>query len=81
MLATYDGAMAPRTSHPRRGRGSSDDVVRITTAPQSAAQDLRSREVRYLVSMAVRVVCFIGAIAVGPGWVRWVLVAGAVLLP
>ena len=31
--------------------------------------------------MAVRTACFVGAVAVGPGWLRWVLVAGAVLLP
>lgn len=31
--------------------------------------------------MGVRTACFIGAVAVGPGWLRWVLIAGAVLLP
>ena len=31
--------------------------------------------------MAIRTLCFIGAIVVGPGWLRWVLVAGAFLLP
>lgn len=31
--------------------------------------------------MAIRTSCFIGAVAVGPGWLRWVLVAGACLLP
>ncbi len=31
--------------------------------------------------MAVRTLCFVGAVAVGPGWLRWVLIAGAVLLP
>ncbi len=31
--------------------------------------------------MAVRTLCFIGAVAVGDGWLRWVLVAGAFILP
>jgi hypothetical protein len=31
-------------------------------------------------SMAIRTVCFLGAI-VTTGWLRWTLVAGAVLLP
>lgn len=71
--------MAARTGRSSRGRG--DEVVRITTARESADQDRHTREVRYLVSMGVRVGCFVGAILVGPGWLRWVLVAGAVLLP
>ena len=55
--------------------------VRITTAATSRAEDIRHRQRRYLVSMAIRTLCFVGAVAVGPGWLRWVLVAGAVLLP
>jgi hypothetical protein len=31
--------------------------------------------------MSIRTVCFIAAVAVGPGWLRWVLVAAALLLP
>lgn len=31
--------------------------------------------------MAVRTLCFVGAVLVGPGWLRWVLVAGAFVLP
>jgi hypothetical protein len=31
--------------------------------------------------MGLRTVCFVAAIVVGPGWLRWVLVAGALLLP
>ena len=31
--------------------------------------------------MAIRTVCFVGAIVVGPGWLRWVLVVAALLLP
>ncbi len=31
--------------------------------------------------MAVRTLCFIGAVVVGDGWLRWVLVAAAFILP
>ena len=64
-----------------RSSSSGHDAFRITTAAQSRAQDIATRQRRYIISMSVRVVCFVGAVAVGPGWLRWVLVAGAVLLP
>jgi len=57
------------------------DAVRITTARSSAADDMRARQRRYAVSMTVRLVCFVAAVAVGPGVLRWVLVAAAVFLP
>jgi fatty acid desaturase len=57
------------------------DAVRITTARSSAAEDMRSRQKRYAWSMSIRLVCFIAAVAVGPGVLRWVLVAAAVFLP
>ncbi len=55
-------------------------VASVTTAPTSLSDDLAMRTRRYLWTMGVRTACFIGAIVV-PGWPRWVLVAGAVLLP
>lgn len=70
-LATYSDGMASRDSH----------SVRITTAQSSAADDIAGRQRRYLISMAIRTACVIGAVAVGPGLLRWLLVAGAVLLP
>ena len=57
------------------------DAVRITTARSSAAEDMRSRQRRYAISMTIRLVCFVGVVAVGPGVLRWVLVAAAVFLP
>jgi hypothetical protein len=63
----------------RRAHGA--EVVRITTAPESPGQDMAHRQKRYMISMGIRTLCFVGAIAVGPGWLRWVLVAGAFLLP
>ena len=57
------------------------DAVRITTARSSAADDMRSRQRRYAISMSIRLVCFVAAVAVGPGVLRWVLVGAAVFLP
>jgi len=56
-------------------------AVRITTAASSREADISRRQRRYVLSMSLRTVCFVGAILVGPGWLRWVLVAAAVLLP
>lgn len=58
-----------------------DDAVRITTASTSPQADISARQRRYVISMTIRTLCFVGAIVVGPGWLRWVLVAAAVLLP
>ena len=58
-----------------------DEAVRITTASSNAQDEIWARQRRYIYSMALRTGCFLGAIFVGPGVLRWVLVAGAVLLP
>jgi hypothetical protein len=62
-----------------RRRG--DDAVRITTAATSPQADISARQRRYVISMTIRTLCFLAAIVVGPGWLRWVLVGAAVLLP
>jgi hypothetical protein len=38
------------------------DVVRITAAPLNPAQDIARRQRRYLISMSIRTLCFIGAV-------------------
>lgn len=64
-----------------RGRRPGDDEVhRITSAPRSHADDQHDRIVKYLVSMSIRAVCLVLAVVV-PGPLRWVFVAGAVILP
>lgn len=55
--------------------------VRITTAAPNVADDISARQRRYVLSMLLRTACFLGAVLVGPGWFRWVLIAGAVFLP
>lgn len=62
-------------------RASERDVVRITGANASLSDDLRTRQRRYLWSMAVRTIAFIAAVALLHGWARWVGVLLAVVLP
>lgn len=57
------------------------DVVRITTARSSAADDMKLRKRRYAWSMSIRLVCFLAAVIVGSGVFMWLLIAGAVFLP
>ena len=63
-----------------RGGVARTSSVTITGAQAPLSADQRARTRRYLISMAIRTVCFIGAI-IASGWLRWALVAGAVLLP
>jgi hypothetical protein len=63
----------------RRG-GAREPVYQITAARRGVREDVNSRTRRYLVSMGVRTVCFVLAV-VTDGWLRWVLIAAAVLLP
>lgn len=55
-------------------------VYRISSVRRSLADDQRTRVRRYLISMAVRTGCFIGAVFVD-GPLRWVLLVGSVFLP
>ena len=65
-------------------RGAGDqpapEVYRITSAADSLSEDQSRRVKRYLVQMAIRMACFIGAVF-ADGILMWVLLAAAVLLP
>lgn len=61
--------------------GKQDDVVRITTAARDPEADVSSRQRRYVISMSIRLVCFLAAAAFAPEWPMWILLAGAVFLP
>ncbi len=52
----------------------------ITSAAPPLTEDLGRRARRYLIQMSVRVVCFLGAVLIDH-WTRWLLLAGAVVLP
>jgi Flp pilus assembly protein TadB len=55
-------------------------IHRITTAGKGLTADQIVRRRRYLISMTIRTLCFLGAVITPWPW-RWVMVAGAVLLP
>jgi hypothetical protein len=67
----------------KRGTG---DPIRITTARTGPEVDIAARQKRYLIAMGIRTACFVmvAILAVthlGPGWLPWIFVAGAVFLP
>lgn len=64
----------------RRHRDGEPAAVLITAAAPPLADDLTARSRRYLLQMSTRVVCFLGAVAVDH-WSRWLMLAGAVVLP
>lgn len=63
-----------------RGRKGAAPTYRITTARKSVPDDQASRVRGYVISMSIRIVCFLLAV-VTTGWVRWTFVAGALLIP
>ncbi|CAO5254717.1 DUF3099 domain-containing protein [Frankia sp. AgKG'84/4] len=56
-------------------------TVLITSASRSRESDIHRRELRYLASMAFRVVCLVFAVVAFHGWLRFVAVAIAVVMP
>lgn len=58
----------------------SEPTHTITNAQRSLSTEQSGRTRKYLISMGIRTACVIGAIFI-PGWPRWVLIAGAVVLP
>ena len=55
-------------------------IYQITGARPGVRDDVNSRTRRYLISMGVRTVCFLLAV-VTTGWLRWAMIAAAVVLP
>ncbi|CUU53720.1 Protein of unknown function (DUF3099) [Parafrankia irregularis] len=53
----------------------------ITSAAEARPEEIRRREQRYVLTMLVRVVCFVLAVVAFSGWLRIVAVALAVILP
>ncbi|WUI03119.1 DUF3099 domain-containing protein [Spirillospora sp. NBC_00431] len=60
-------------------------VYTVTDAPVPMSEDIGHRQRRYLMSMGVRTVCFVGAVlaavAGAPLWLVILLVVGALFLP
>lgn len=58
--------------------------IRITTAGRSRADDIAARQKRYIISMSIRTLCFIGAVVAGLahiGWLWPILIVAALFLP
>jgi hypothetical protein len=66
--------MSKQTKH-------NSDVHSISDARESHSDEMRTRMIRYTVSMSIRLVCFILVFVVPYGWMSWVMIAGAVFLP
>src|SRR3954466_3539736 len=69
----------------RRPRGG-ETPIRITTAATSRNADIAARQRRYLIAMGVRTLCFLAVACLaithaGPGWLPWIFVVAAVVLP
>jgi hypothetical protein len=61
-----------------------DEAVRITTAASNRNDEIAARQKRYLISMTLRSLCFVGAIIAALahiGWLWPILIAGALILP
>jgi hypothetical protein len=61
-------------------RSPQQPVYSVTGARPGASDDLAQRQRRYLISMSVRTACFVLGV-VAHGWLRWVLLAAALVLP
>ena len=55
-------------------------VPRITDAREAHTDEMRARMIKYSVSMGIRIVCLFLLFFVH-GWLLWVVIAGAVVLP
>ncbi len=67
-----------------RNNEKSGEAIRITTAAANRADDIQARQRRYLLSMSLRTICFVGAIAASLAGIDWLwpfLIAGAIILP
>jgi hypothetical protein len=67
-----------------RDRSREPEAVRITSAAASRNEDIAARQKRYVISMGIRTLCFIGAIVaamVGIPWLWPILIVAALVLP
>jgi hypothetical protein len=67
-----------------RDRSRGPDAVRITTAAASRNADISARQKRYVLSMGIRTVCFVGAIIASMAGIHWlwpILIVAALVLP
>ncbi|WP_425308617.1 DUF3099 domain-containing protein [Ammonicoccus fulvus] len=68
------------TGRTRTGRRATAEAV-ITDAQPGRSKDLRGREVRYLITMGIRILCFLLVIVVPNNAARLALIVAAAVLP
>ena len=67
-----------------RERAVEPEAVRITSAAASRNADIAARQKRYLFSMGIRTLCFVGAIIASLAGIHWlwpILIVAALVLP
>jgi hypothetical protein len=61
---------------------SSAHAQSATSLPRAPRDEASSRSVRYLITMGIRILCFVLMVVITPyGWYTWVFGAAAVFLP
>ena len=70
--AAYPGSTVKSSSH----------APSATSLPRAPRDDVDARSIRYLVTMGIRVACFVLMVVITPyGWYTWVFGAAAIFLP
>lgn len=68
-----------------RVRGAHEsEPIRITTAAESRDVDISTRQRRYVISMSIRMLAFVGAVCAGVAGIHWlwpILMLAALVLP
>ena len=60
----------------------SNDAPSATSLPRAPRDEVGARSTRYLVTMGIRIVCFVLMVLITPyGWYTWVFGAAAIFLP
>ncbi len=61
---------------------SSSKAQSATSIPRAPRDDESSRSTRYLITMGIRIACFVLMVVITPyGWYTWIFGAGAIFLP
>jgi hypothetical protein len=80
-----DGAYRGQVPHVHRHRHDEPVVQSVTSVPESLADEQSGRIRRYLITMAIRTLCFIGAVVTAtqgaPWWLWGTFAVLAILLP
>jgi hypothetical protein len=57
------------------------EPIRITSATRSHSEEIAGRQRRYIISMAIRTICFLLAVFFAPGALMWVFIVASFVLP